>query len=94
MGFRADEPTVDEVFDEFWADIVCPRGVWVVEQVKRELFDYHSLLSEVPSVYLHVTSGRISKPNTLASEVIGVHDELFIDKRDAAEYVTENDRDD
>jgi hypothetical protein len=65
------EPEVEQIFDEFWRDIVMPNGVLDLDQVKRELFDYHMILGEVPKVYDAVTGGRISKPNTVADAVIG-----------------------
>jgi hypothetical protein len=68
---------VQETFEDFWADIVCPSGLWDYEQIKRELHDYRMLLREVPKVYYHVSGGRISKPNTVADAVIGVHDDLW-----------------
>jgi hypothetical protein len=61
---------------EFWSPIVCPDGTWDIEQVKRELHDYHLLLAEVPKVYRELTQSRISKPNTLAHAVILTHAEL------------------
>lgn len=67
----------EAVFTDFWADIVCPDGVWDYDQLKLELCDYHMLIQEVPKVYDHITWGRISKPTTLASEVISVHDDLW-----------------
>lgn len=69
------EPEVEAVFQEAWADIVAPGGVWNLAQTKRELHDYTVILRNVPQVYSHVTNGMIGKPNTLASEVISVHDE-------------------
>lgn len=68
-------PEVQATFDEFWRGIVMPDGRWDLGQVMRELHDYHDLLDEVPKVYMEVTGGMISKPNTLASEVLRVHDE-------------------
>lgn len=73
----AAEPEVEETFEEFWRDIVTNAdGTLDVDQVKRELHDYRTLLREVPRVYQRVTGGRISKPNTHADAVIGIVDEL------------------
>lgn len=69
----------DRVFDEFWRDIILPNGEWDAaahDQVKRELHDYHDLLTEVPKVYDELTQGRISKPHTHAEAVISVHNEV------------------
>lgn len=57
-------------YEEFWKEIVERNGRLNKEQVKKELYDYSILLQEVPKVYYHLTGGRISKPNTLANEVI------------------------
>lgn len=46
-----------------------------VEQLKKELTDYHDIMSEASKVYCDVTGGIISKPNTMASAVIGVANE-------------------
>jgi hypothetical protein len=62
---------VERVWQEFWKPIVAPDGTLDVEQVKRELFDYHTTMENVPLVYDEITGGRISKQNTLASAVIG-----------------------
>lgn len=70
------DPEVVQDFDTFWRDIVMPDGKLDFDQVRRELHDYHDLLVEVPKVYGHITDGRISKPNTLASSVIRVHDDI------------------
>lgn len=69
------EPEVISVFEEFWADIVCPNGQWNLDQVKRELHDYHNCLTEVPKVYMEITRGLMSKPNYLADEVLRVHED-------------------
>lgn len=68
---------VERIWRDFWADIVAPHGVIDISKVKLELSDFHGLLEEVPKVYMHVTGGRISKPHTLAREVISVHDDYI-----------------
>lgn len=73
MGEHEDnmEKEVNRVYNEFWKDILeDSNGELDIEQLKKELHDYHSLLDEVPRVYMYVTGGRISKPNTVADEVI------------------------
>lgn len=61
---------VERVFREFWQEIVCPNGEWDLEQVKRELFDFHTVIQEVSKVYDDVTMGMFSKPDTRAEFVI------------------------
>jgi hypothetical protein len=70
---------IDKIYESFWRDIVEKGGRLDVEAIKRELYDYHTLLNEVPKVYSDITGGRISKPNTLASEVIAQADAYFAD---------------
>ena len=74
-GWPSVEPEVLATFDDFWADIVCPGGVWDLAQVMRELHDYRTCLSEVPKVYTEITDGLLSKPNTAADAVIAAHDD-------------------
>ena len=86
MNFREKQAKIKELppevvkeFKEFWLEIICPDEGWDLAQILRELHDYSNMLREVPKAYCHVTRGRISKPNTLASEVIKVHDEVCND---------------
>jgi hypothetical protein len=66
----ATPETVDE-FNTFWKDLVCDkRGRLIKNLVMKELADFSFLMAQVPKVYMHVTGGRISKPNTYASAVI------------------------
>ena len=83
--------TVEGIFQEFWRVIVCPNGDGVldVEQVKKELADYHDLLHEVPKVYDHITGGRISKPHTHAHAVIAEADEHYAHMSDDPRHVRE-----
>jgi hypothetical protein len=67
-------------YDEFWKDILEIEGVVDMEQVKRELADFHFMLEQVPKVYCEVTGSRISKPNTYAYEVIGEFNNLYCSK--------------
>lgn len=71
-------PEVAANFDEFWHDIVMPGrfGQWDHAAILRELHDYSVVLEQVPLVYQEITMNRMSKPNYLASEVIGVHAEV------------------
>jgi hypothetical protein len=70
-------PTEQECWDDFWAPICAPDGELDLEQVKKELFDCHGMIQEIPKVFDHVTGGRISKPNTMAFEVIAMADEHY-----------------
>lgn len=68
---------VEKVYREFWQEIVAPNGKLDLEQVKKELFDFHKILEEVPKVYDNVTGGRLSKPNTPASVIVGEFEALY-----------------
>lgn len=52
-------------------------GAPTAADVGNELADYAMILDNVGKVYCHVTGGRISKANTLASAVIAVSDDYF-----------------
>lgn len=80
-----DEKDYEQTYAEFWAGILDAPGVDREDRIKRELHDYSFLMDEVPKVYDHVSGGRISKPNTMAFEVIGQHDDLCADKAAVAD---------
>lgn len=68
----------EQVYDEFWKDIVENEdGTLNVDQVKRELADFHHMLAEVPLVYSHITGGELSKPNYYARDVISAAEEYI-----------------
>lgn len=63
------------IFREFWEPIVGnPDDTLNVDQVILELADYHTLLGVAPKVYMHVTGGRLSKPNYTAESVMSAFD--------------------
>ena len=68
---------VEKVYNEFWKALVEENGVINIEQVKKELFDFYTMLDEVPKVYLHITGNQISKPLTDANIVISLADEYY-----------------
>lgn len=70
-GTRHPDPEVEEVWRDFWQDLVAPLGRLDEDLVKAELFDYRIVMQEVTKVYDELTCGRISKPNTAAVHVIG-----------------------
>lgn len=66
------------IYNEYFKGIVEEAdGTLNHDKVIRELADYATLLQNVPKVYCHITDGRISKPNTDASVVIAVADDIF-----------------
>lgn len=63
--------TVKKDWEDFWKEICLNEdGTINLEQIKRELSDFHGVLSEVSKVYENITRGAISKPNTQAKYVI------------------------
>jgi hypothetical protein len=70
----------EAVWNEFWKELVTDEnGNLDIEKVKCELADFSMLLHWVPRVYLHVTGGKVSKPNTWPSVVCSVHDDAVND---------------
>ena len=55
MSRYAPESEVEDCWRDFWAAICAPGGTLDVEQVKKELHDYHGMLQEVPRVFVHVS---------------------------------------
>lgn len=81
-ALAALEERVKEVESEnrsldFWKDIIVKGNTLDIEQVKRELHDYHVILENVSKVYMHVTGGKVSKENTLAGVVCELADEHY-----------------
>ena len=64
-------------------------GAPTARGVADELADYSMILDNVGKVYCHVTGGRISKANTLASAVIAVSDDYFSElvREEAADLI-------
>lgn len=73
MSGRDEE--VDKVWGEFWGPLLIKRGVLDVEAVKRELFDYHHLIQELPCLFMAATGDMVSKPNTDIDVVISLIEE-------------------
>lgn len=65
-------------YEQNWKDAIENKdGSVNLDQVKRELFDYSNFLEEASKVYSELTGGRISKPNTMAFEVISEAEAVF-----------------
>lgn len=76
---RPSKPTDEEVLKlwmEWWYPLVADeKGIDPVK-VAKELYDYTQLMENTSAVFDHITMGRISKPFTIARDVIAVHDEV------------------
>ena len=79
------EKTVEENYQEFWKEIIEKDGIIDIEQIKKELYDFSTIIRNISIVYDHVTGGAISKPLTLPEIVIAIADEhyqeLYTDER-------------
>ena len=73
----------EQDFEDFWKSIVCnPDGSINLDQIKKELYDWHNVMGEVSKVYDHVSGGKISKVTTMAQHVIDAHEEEISDAYD------------
>ena len=61
---------------DYWCNWVYPDGA-NPQQVQNELHDYNMILENVSKVYDHITDGRITKANTLATEVVNATEESY-----------------
>lgn len=73
----------EKTWTEFWEPLVVKDGVLDMDQIKRELHDAHLMMGQASEVYMHVTGGMVSKPNTMAFEVIALADEHYAAEADA-----------
>lgn len=64
-------------YEEFWKDIVEKGGILNVDQIKKELFDFHRLITNTSRVYDYLTDGAVSKPLTDPSVVCSLVDEHY-----------------
>jgi hypothetical protein len=62
----------------FWKPRVTnDDGTIDMEKLKRELFDFSTLMESAAEVYEHVTGGAVSKVNTLPEVVCSLADEHY-----------------
>lgn len=59
----------------FWRGVFADDVKGDREQIERELSDFHFIMEQIPSIYMHVTGGLLSKPNYPASSVIQAADD-------------------
>lgn len=73
--YEAEEFSIDKTFEEFWKGIVYDeQGNLNLDQIKKELHDYHYMLEQVPKVYCAITNSTLSYPNYPAETVISVYE--------------------
>jgi hypothetical protein len=72
-----------ETYNTFWKYFVeNPDGSLNSDQIKRELHDFKTLMTNIGIVYDHVTMGKVSKPLTDPNVVCQVADETYQDLYD------------
>jgi len=70
------EKDVIDNYDDYWKELVENKdGTLNKEEIKKYLSDYSWIMENTTRVFMEVSGGMISYPNTLASEVIGVYEE-------------------
>lgn len=76
MSEEIVDPKWDKEFNEFWLPLITTERQLDIEKIKNELHDYAFILEQVPKVYMHVTSDRLSKANYHADTIISEHDDI------------------
>ena len=70
-------PEVEKVWEEFWKPLLTREGYGVsLELIKNELYDFHTVIQEVPKVYIEITNGAMSKANYRAEDVIARYQDV------------------
>lgn len=64
MGRDATNKEIVENYNMYWKDIIEPKGMLDMVQLQRELFDFSIVIEEVTKVYIEISNGKFSKPNT------------------------------
>ena len=82
---------VEKVWQEFWKDIVCDKnGNIDLEQIKKELYDFHTVMQEVPKVYSEITGGLLSYVTYPAETVLSVYYDKYGNKIWRNEYLPDD----
>ena len=85
------DPEVEQVYQEFWKDIICNEdGSINIEQLKKELHDYSRVLDNVPAVYCEVTGGLLSYPTYKSETVLNIFREKYYDKAWAVDLLADD----
>lgn len=79
----------DKESDEFWDSIFNEEYPFNKENAYKELTDYYFVLNQLPSIYMEITGGTLSKTTYFASSVIEAYNdsvESKLDRIDDLEY--------
>jgi hypothetical protein len=71
---KEESAAIDKDFTEFWLPLISTNGIFDIDKLKLELWDYRRFMQSGAEVYMHVTGGRISKVNTDPAAVISEAD--------------------
>lgn len=64
----------DKESDEFWDEVFSEEDYpFNKENAYKELKDYYFVLNQIPSIYMELTGGMLSKTTYFASSVIQAH---------------------
>ena len=72
----------------FWKDIIEKDGKLDIEQIKKELYDFTTLMNNISKVYCHITGNQISKPLTDPDIVCILADDYY--DRICQEYIKDS----
>ena len=66
----------DKESDEYWDEIFSEKDYpFNKENAYKELSDYYFVLNQLPSIYMEITGGRLSKTTYFASSVIEAYND-------------------
>ena len=79
----------DKESDDFWDSVFDEEYPFNKENAYKELKDYYFVLEQLPSIYMEITGGTLSKTTYFASSVIEAYNdsvERKLDRIDDLEY--------
>ena len=76
MGKAATDKDAEKVWNDFWKELVTNKhGLIHYDNLKRELYDFYTVMTEATKVYYEISNGKLSKPNTAAYHIIQEHND-------------------
>lgn len=78
FGPMSDENDYRKTFERFWKPILTDEnGNLDLDQIMRELHDFHFIMTNVSKVYSHITNNLLSKCNYHSATVINCAEEHY-----------------
>lgn len=66
----------DAVWERFWKDIILnENGEVDIEQLKKELADFHHMMEQIPVIYMRMTGGMLSKTGYWAEQILSLNNQ-------------------